>query len=123
MMSLSLQLVQDQTVLKSEQFIPLLEDICGDPLPKHALPNLKYKRILIPNLVGGELAFAIMGFFGQALRIRGAEVTALSCDSLLPACVHRHSISSYRSPAAVGAGKMVKENQTTPTLSTFASCR
>lgn len=86
---MNLQLVQDQPVIKARQFIPLLQEICRHPPPVHPLPGLKYKRILIPNLVGGELAFSLMGFLGLALRQRGAEVTALSCDSLLPACVHR----------------------------------
>jgi hypothetical protein len=55
----------------------------------HPLGELKHERILIPGLCGGEVQFALLGFIGQALRIRGAKVTALMCDELLPACTLR----------------------------------
>lgn len=79
------------SLLKGKDFAERLKVIFADTLPNQSLGNLKHQRILIPGLTGGELQFAILGFIAQALRIRGAEVTALMCDELLPACTLRKS--------------------------------
>ncbi len=76
-------------LLKGEDFAERLRTIFADRLPEASLSNLQHKRILIPGLTGGELHFSILGFIAQALRIRGADVTALMCDELLPACTLR----------------------------------
>lgn len=77
---------QPLTILKGDTYEAKLQAICKEPLPSDPLPDIKYKRILIPGLSGGERHFALLGFIGQALRIRGAEVTAMICDELLPLC-------------------------------------
>lgn len=80
---------QPLPILKGPTFTARLREICGGPLPRRPLDGAKYERILIPGITGGELHWSMMGFLGQALRIRGAEVTALLCDAFLPACVQR----------------------------------
>lgn len=72
--------------LKGPTFAARLAEVCRGPLPHTPLPDLKYRRILIPGLLGGEIQVALLGLLGQALRMRGAEVTALLCDRFLPAC-------------------------------------
>ena len=47
-------------------------------------------------MVGGEIYFSLLGMIGHALRIRGAEVTALLCDQFLPACTMR-KVDHYES--------------------------
>lgn len=79
----------DKSPLKGSRFAAKLEAVCKDPLPSHPLPDLKYRRILLPHMIGGEIYYALLGFIGQGLRIRGAEVTALQCDEFLPACTMR----------------------------------
>ena len=76
-------------ILKGRDFADRLREVCAPPLPARPLADPKYQRILIPGLCGGEVQFALLGFIGQALRIRGAKVTALMCDELLPACTLR----------------------------------
>ena len=84
-------------ILKGPAFAERLAEVCHDGLPAiRRLPDLRYERILIPHLVGGELPYALHGVIGQALRMRGAEVTALVCDSFLPACVSR-KVDHYES--------------------------
>ncbi len=80
---------QPLSILKGPTFTARLEQICHGELPIEPLEGSKYKRILIPGLTGGELHFSILGFIAQALRIRGASVTALMCDAMLPACTLR----------------------------------
>ena len=75
---------QPLTILKGPDFTDRLREICTGDLPRQPLPDLKYRRILIPGISGGELHWSMMGFIGQALRIRGAAVTALLCDAFLP---------------------------------------
>jgi len=77
------------TILKGDAFAVRLARIARQPMPSEPLPNLKYQRILVPGLTGGERHFALLGFIAQALRIRGAAVTALMCDAMLPACTLR----------------------------------
>ncbi len=76
-------------VLKGRAFAERLAAVCQGPLPLTPLAELKYRRVLIPGLVGGEIQVALLGLLGQALRMRGAEVTALMCDRFLPACTCR----------------------------------
>ncbi len=76
-------------ILKGRDFADRLREVCAPPLPTRPLADPKYQRILIPGLCGGEVQFALLGFIGQALRIRGAKVTTLMCDELLPACTLR----------------------------------
>jgi len=84
-------------ILKGPTFAQRLEEVCQAGLGDvHPIGHLKYRNILIPHLVGGELPFALHGFIGQALRMRGAAVTALLCDAFLPACVCR-KVDHYES--------------------------
>ncbi len=84
-------------ILKGPVFADRLADVCRAGLPTvEPLDGLRYANILIPHLVGGELPFALHGVVGQALRMRGAQVTALVCDSILPACVSR-KVDHYES--------------------------
>jgi hypothetical protein len=76
-------------ILKGPAFTERLQAVCHTRPPVRPLPDLKYKRILIPGIVGGEDQFSLLAFSGEALRQRGAEVTALCCDAFLPACVCR----------------------------------
>jgi hypothetical protein len=87
-------LAQQRPVLKASEFSDRIASIFNDSLPSHPIPDLKYRRILIPGLAGGELHFCMLGLMGQAMRIRGALVTALCCDSLLPACAH-HKVDHH----------------------------
>lgn len=73
-------------LLKGEQFTARLTQICHDLPPVNPLAGIKYKRILVPGIVGGEIQFAQLSFLAHALRMRGAKVTALLCDGFLPAC-------------------------------------
>jgi len=84
------------SILKGEAFRAAIERICGGPLPCHPIANVKHRRILLPHMIGGEIYFAMLGFIGQALRIRGAEATALLCDGFLPACTLR-KVDHYES--------------------------
>lgn len=79
----------DRAVLKGTDFTARVAAICRDLPAGHPLPSLKHRRILIPGLVGGEFQFCYLGFTAHALRLRGAEVTALACDAVLPACTLR----------------------------------
>lgn len=76
----------EPAILKGASFTARLSEVSREPLPIQPLADLKYRRILIPGVLGGEVQFALLGFIGQALRLRGAEVTALMCDEFLPAC-------------------------------------
>ena len=76
-------------ILKGEPFRQRIEEICRQVPQPQPVDGIRYKNILIPQMVGGELEFAVMGFLGQSLRMRGASVTGLLCDSFLPACVCR----------------------------------
>ena len=76
-------------ILKGADFASRIEQICREFPPVEPLADLRYRRILIPGMWGGENIFSRMGFIGLALKMRGAEVTALLCDSLLPACAAR----------------------------------
>ena len=78
------QISQPLTILKGPTYTARLRQICGGELPIQPLEGIRYQRILIPGITGGELHWAMMGLLGQALRIRGAEVTALLCDSQQP---------------------------------------
>lgn len=84
-------------ILKGADFTERLTALCRGDLPVVApLDGRRYSNILIPHLVGGELPFALHGVIGQALRMRGATVTALLCDGFLPACVCR-KVDHYES--------------------------
>ena len=87
--SMSKRADQPLPILKGPTFTARLAQIFHGELPIEPLEGSKYKRILIPGLTGGELHFSILGFIAQALRIRGADVTALMCDEVLPACTLR----------------------------------
>ncbi len=77
------------SILKGPQFTARLLQL-GDQLPPAVSgENFKYRRILIPAMLGGEIQFALLGFLAQSLRMRGAEVTGLLCDQFLPACTVR----------------------------------
>ncbi len=76
-------------ILKGPAFAARLAEVCAGALPSAPLPGRRYHRILVPGLCGGEVQFALLGLLATALRIRGAEVTALMCDKLLPACTLR----------------------------------
>lgn len=83
-------------ILRGDAFAAAIERICRLPPPSCPLETLKYRRILLPGMVGGEIYFALLGLIGQALRIRGAEVTSLQCDRFLPACTMR-KVDHYES--------------------------
>ncbi len=87
---------QPLPILKGPTFTARLEQIFRGELSIHPLKGSRYKRILIPGLCGGEVQFALLSFIAQALRIRGADVTALMCDEFLPACTLRkvHHVES-----------------------------
>ncbi|MHC4090573.1 MAG: hypothetical protein ACYSVY_09910, partial [Planctomycetota bacterium] len=78
--------VEQRTVLKGAEFTARVAEICAAVPEASPLPDLKYRRILIPGMLGGEYQFALLGFVAHALRMRGADVTGLLCDELLPAC-------------------------------------
>lgn len=77
------------TLIKGTAFAERVRQVCAQPPAPVPLANPKNRRILIPGMIGGELQFALLGFIGQALRLRGATVTGLLCDELLPACTLR----------------------------------
>lgn len=76
-------------VLKGDQFTERMARIFADPAPVAPLPGMRYRRIVIPAVSGGELHFAMLGLLAKALEMRGADVTLLLCDQALPACAHR----------------------------------
>lgn len=82
--------------LRGDAFAERLRSIFVDELPCFPLEDRQHHRILIPGLSGGELQWALLGVIGQALRVRGADVTALMCDALLPACTLR-KVDHYES--------------------------
>lgn len=77
---------QQLNVLKGPDFSKRLARICRALPEVRELPGIKYRRILIPGLVGGEIQFAQLAFVAHALRMRGAEPISLLCDEFLPAC-------------------------------------
>jgi hypothetical protein len=82
--------------IRGSQYADQLARVCAGPLPQHPFPNLKYRRVLLPGMIGGEIYFSLLGMIGHALRIRGAEATALLCDEFLPACTMR-KVDHYES--------------------------
>ena len=80
---------QAPAILKGPAFASRLGEVSREPIIREPLADSKYSNILIPGLLGGEVQFALLGLTGQALRIRGAVVTALMCDQFLPACTLR----------------------------------
>ena len=87
---------ESETLLKGDRFAARVAEICRVLPEVSPLADLKYKRILIPGLLGGEVQFSLMAFVAHALRIRGAEITALLCDKILPACTLR-KVDHYES--------------------------
>ena len=85
MTSLSLE----SSVLRGEAFGEALARVCADPPSPQPLDGSRYRNVLIPHMVGGELEFALFGFLGKALELRGAHVVGLLCDAVLSACVCR----------------------------------
>lgn len=75
--------------LKGDDFAQRMRSIFEGELPSYSCDGRLYHRILIPGMTGGENQWALIGIIGQAMRTRGAEVTALMCDALLPACTLR----------------------------------
>jgi hypothetical protein len=75
--------------LKGADFAARVRDICRVRPAARPLRELAHRRILIPGVIGGEIQFALLGFVAHALRLRGAEVTCLLCDEILPACTLR----------------------------------
>lgn len=58
----------------------------GSAVPAPSAPVGRYRRIVVPTLVGASHLFALReGLLGHALRLRGAEVVFVLCDGL-PAC-------------------------------------
>ena len=78
-----------EPLLKGEHFTARLAEICRRLPEVSSAEGIKYRRILIPGIVGGEIQFAQLAFLAHALRMRGADVTALLCDGFLPACTLR----------------------------------
>ena len=79
-----------QTALRGNAFIERFAAVfAGNRPPPRPLDDAQHQNILIPQMVGGELHWAVFGFLGVALELRGAKVTATVCDAALPACVHR----------------------------------
>ncbi|MFB3103464.1 MAG: hypothetical protein ACE1ZA_00935 [Pseudomonadales bacterium] len=76
-------------MLRGDDFAQRMRAIFEGELPSHPFDGRRYHRILIPGMTGGEHQWALIGVIGQAMRTRGAEVTALMCDALLPACTLR----------------------------------
>ena len=76
-------------MLRGDDFAQRMRAIFEGDLPSHSLDGRRHHRILIPGMTGGEHQWALIGVIGQAMRTRGAEVTALMCDALLPACTLR----------------------------------
>ncbi len=76
-------------ILKGREFADRVRQICAELPEVRPIENLQYRRILIPGMIGGEVQFTLLAFIGHALRMRGAEVTALCCDEFLPACTLR----------------------------------
>ena len=68
-------------ILKGASFTRRVREICRVLPEPDASADLKYRRILIPGLLGGEIQFSLLGFLGHAMRLRGAHVTALLCDA------------------------------------------
>jgi len=89
-------LVSPRNAIKGNAFAQCLRDACAGPFPSHPIGKIKYKRILLPHMIGGEMYVALVGVIGQALRIRGAEAVALTCDQFLPACTMR-KVDHYES--------------------------
>jgi len=83
-------------VLKGVQFSDRMASVFSTLSPVAVLPDMRYRKIMIPAVSGGELHFAMLGLIAKALEQRGAEVTLLLCDALLPACAHR-KIDHYES--------------------------
>ena len=83
------QINQPLTILKGPTYTARLRELCDGELPIQPLEGIRYKRLLIPGVTGGEQHWSMMAFLAQGLRMRGAQVTALLCDSFLPACVQR----------------------------------
>lgn len=83
-------------VLKGSAFANRMAAIFAEDAPVTPLPGLRYKRIVIPAVSGGELHFAMLGLMAKALEMRGADVTLLLCDAAMPACAHR-KIDHYES--------------------------
>ncbi|MHC4211129.1 MAG: capsular polysaccharide export protein, LipB/KpsS family, partial [Planctomycetota bacterium] len=63
--------------------------VCRRLPPVQPLGDLRHVRILAPGMWGGEVLFGLQGFLCHALRLRGAEVLSLLCDSHLAACTAR----------------------------------
>ncbi|MCH8822175.1 MAG: hypothetical protein IH984_01580 [Planctomycetes bacterium] len=76
-------------MLRGDDFAHRMRTVFKGELPSHSFEGRCYHRILIPGMTGGENQWALIGVIGQAMRTRGAEVTALMCDALLPACTLR----------------------------------
>jgi len=83
-------------VLKGDQFTDRMARLFATEAPTQRLPDLRHERIVIPAISGGELHFAMLGMLAKALEARGADVTVLLCDAILPACAHR-KIDHYES--------------------------
>jgi hypothetical protein len=83
-------------VIKGNDFTERMARIFASDVPARPLPGLRYRRIMIPAISGGELHFAMLGLLAKALEMRGADVTVLLCDAMLPACAHR-KIDHYES--------------------------
>jgi len=86
----------DTQVLRGDALGEQLARVCAVQPPRQPLADNAHKNILIPHMVGGELEYALFGFLGKALELRGAKVVGLLCDSLLPACVCR-KVDHYES--------------------------
>lgn len=83
-------------VLRGDALGDVLARVCAEPPPPQPIATPRHHNILIPHMVGGELEYALFGFLGKALELRGANVVGLLCDSLLPACVCR-KVDHYES--------------------------
>lgn len=81
--------ILDASILKGSTFTQRVQEICHGGFEIAPLANLKYRRILAPGMLGGEILFATQGFALAAMQMRGAEVTCLLCDQTLPACTAR----------------------------------
>ena len=74
-------------LLKGAHFADTVRPICARLPVVEPIDDLRYRRILAAGALGGEKLFATLGFIAHALRMRGAQVTLLQCDAVLPACV------------------------------------
>lgn len=86
----------DTQVLRGDALGEKLSRACAVQPPPQPLTGIVHKNILIPHMVGGELEYALFGFLGKALEMRGANVVGLLCDSMLSACVCR-KVDHYES--------------------------